>query len=57
MNINYLAIFIKYFIEYMIYEYMIYDIYLYISYIARYLNSPDECGKTRLDIRNKFVVK
>ena len=57
MNINYLAIFIKYFIEYMIYEYMIYDIYLYISYIVRYLNSPDECGKTRLDIRNKFVVK
>ena len=25
--------------------------------IARYLNSPDECGKTRLVIRNKFVVK
>ena len=22
-----------------------------------YLNSPDECGKTRLVIRNKFVVK
>ena len=25
--------------------------------ITRYLNSLDECGKSRLVIRNKFVVK